>query len=336
MDTSNLFNSTVLVEPTNVCNLKCIMCEAKCTVDTDKSEIEHLMPDKFDIMLSKLDGYINNVVFQGDCEPTMNPHLEELVKIARKYTNQVAIVTNGLALTPKRIDSLVDSGVSWFALSIDDHRAEIYNKIRKYGDFNTVISNLKYLLKVRDERAGYIKVVTHKIVFDNNTIDTLRDYIKFFYLQLGVNKVTFAPIVHEGKINNISWIKMRNEVENSFIDENIDINLSDFANYPYASLYKYCGTNVFFISHLGEFAPCGLHTSSKSTFGNLLTENLDTIVEKDIFKKYHEYWKNKKYGEECPKICKNCYLLKTSYFSYCLDDGYGAMKAFGQDKLKSS
>ena len=122
MNNEYLFGTTALVEPTNVCNLKCVMCEAKCTVDADKLEIEHMQPEELDIMLGKLQGYINNVVFQGDCEPTMNPKLEELVRVARKYTNQVAIVTNGMALTPDRIDSLLESGVSWFALSIDDHR----------------------------------------------------------------------------------------------------------------------------------------------------------------------------------------------------------------------
>lgn len=332
MNNEYLFGTTALVEPTNVCNLKCVMCEAKCTVDADKLEIEHMQPEELDIMLGKLQGYINNVVFQGDCEPTMNPKLEELVRVARKYTNQVAIVTNGMALTPDRIDSLLESGVSWFALSIDDHREEIYNGIRRYSDFKTVINNLKYLVKVRNEKFNGVQIVTHKIVFERDNLESLREYIKFFYMEIGVNKVTFAPIVHKGDIHNNTWLQTRNELENSFLKEGVPLNLHDFANYPYASLYKYCGTNVFFIGHTGDFAPCGLHTKSKKIFGNLLTEDLETIVNRDIFKDYHKFWKNRQYGGKVPTICDNCYLMKAPYFCYCLDEGYQVTKPFREQE----
>lgn len=44
-----LFNSTVLVEPTNICNLKCVMCEARCTVEAGLHEAEYLMPNDFEM-----------------------------------------------------------------------------------------------------------------------------------------------------------------------------------------------------------------------------------------------------------------------------------------------
>lgn len=139
-----LFNSTVLVEPTNICNLKCIMCEARCTVESGINEAKYLLPEQLDIILQKLKIYISNIVFQGDCEPTLSPYLPELVSIARKYTEQIAIVTNG---------------VSWFALSIDDYREEKYNAIRKYSSFKKVITNLDYLVKIRDTKKKYIYIL---------------------------------------------------------------------------------------------------------------------------------------------------------------------------------
>lgn len=151
-----LFNSTVLVEPTNICNLKCIMCEARCTVESGINEAKYLLPEQLDIILQKLKIYISNIVFQGDCEPTLSPYLPELVSIARKYTEQIAIVTNGVSLTREKIDRLVENGVSWFALSIDDYREEKYNAIRKYSSFKKVITNLDYLVKIRDTKKKYI------------------------------------------------------------------------------------------------------------------------------------------------------------------------------------
>jgi len=120
------------------------MCEARCTVESGINEAKYLLPEQLDIILQKLKIYISNIVFQGDCEPTLSPYLPELVSIARKYTEQIAIVTNG---------------VSWFALSIDDYREEKYNAIRKYSSFKKVITNLDYLVKIRDTKKKYIYIL---------------------------------------------------------------------------------------------------------------------------------------------------------------------------------
>lgn len=317
-----LFNSTVLVEPTNICNLKCVMCEARCTVEAGLHEAEYLMPNDFEMILSKLKGYISNVVFQGDCEPTLSPYLEDLVRIAKKYTEQIAIVTNGMALTPERTRSLVGSGINWFAISIDDYRAEVYNSKRKYADFNRLMTNLDYIIKLRYEKEHSLYIVTHKIVFPENTTDDLIHYIRYFYQEKGVNKITFAPLVCEGNIEDENWLIKRNLLENEMISQNVHINLKDFANYPYMVNYKYCGTNLFFISHEGNFAPCGLHTRDKKIFGNLITENLEDIVKKREFLEYHEYWHNRQFDKNAPNICENCYLLRSPYFKYCLDDSF--------------
>lgn len=318
---SFLFNSTVLVEPTNICNLKCIMCEAKCT--TDKGvKAEYLKPEELDIMLGKLDGYISNVVFQGDCEPTLNPYLGELVKVAKKYTEHVSIVTNGLALTSKKIDELIECGVSWFAISIDSHVPEVYNNIRRNSNFEKLMENLDYLLKLKNTVYKNIKIVTHKIVFNNDSEEYLKDYIRYFYVNKGVDKVTFAPLVEEGSIENKNWIITRNNIENDLIKEGINLSLKDFSNYPYMSINKYCGTNLFFLGHTGSFAPCGLHTKENKVFGNLLTESLEEIVNKDVFKEFHNYWLNNNFNNKVPHICENCYLLRSPYFSYCIDVPY--------------
>lgn len=331
----NYFNSTVLVEPTNICNLKCIMCEAKCTVEAGINEAEYLLPEQFEIILNKLDGHITNVVFQGDCEPTLSPYLEELVKCAKKHTEQIAIVTNGTALTQERIENLIEAGVTWFALSIDDYREDKYNQIRKYSDFRRLIRNLDYLIKVRNEKYPYLYLVTHKIVFHEDSTEDLLNYINYFYIKKGVNKITFAPLVESGSIEEKEWIVRRNLLENELIKKNIHINLKDFANCPYMSNYKYCGTALYFINHNGDFAPCGLHTRDHKIFGNLIEEELDDIKSKEIFNDFHEYWYNRNFLDTPPLICKDCYLLKSPYFRYCLDDSYqNAQNIFERNCVK--
>ncbi|MCX8131043.1 MAG: radical SAM protein [Clostridia bacterium] len=322
-----LFPSTVLVEPTNICNINCKMCEARCSV-TKNIEKKFLTPEQLNTILRKLDKYIINVVFQGDCEPTMNPYLPDLCAVASKYTKQVGLVSNGTMLKDRYIKNLVDSGLTWFALSIDDHRPEKYEAIRVGASFKRVVENLQTLVKVRENGNGKLNIVTHKIVFPEDTIEDLEEYIHTFYVENRVNKITFAPLVEEGSTMVKNWIEMRNELENRLIRQNININLRDFANYPYRTMHKYCGTNLFFINHEGNFNCCGLHTRLNRKFGNLITEELEDIVQRENFLEYHKFWLERDYNNKIPTVCRNCYLLKSSYFTYCLDEGLDAADSF--------
>lgn len=316
-----LFNSTLLVEPTNVCNLKCKMCEARCSAEKNIVP-EYLSASDLDIVLSKLSPYVTNIVFQGDCEPTMHPQLEELVKVSRKYVPHASVVTNGLLLNESRVKNLIDSGLTWFAFSIDSYKKEIYENIRVKSNFDKVIKNLEYLIQLRENNFPQLRIVVHKIVFNNDSSEYLKKFIKFFYLEKGVDKVTFAPIVEKGTVKYEDWIIKRNQIEIDFLKDKINTNLKDFANYPFKTLYRYCGANCFFISHDGTFSPCGVHTRSKNVFGNLIKEDLNKIVNKDIFKDFHNYWQNRDFKQPFPCICDDCFILKTPYFLYSLDENF--------------
>ena len=303
------------------------MCEARCTVVKNIQKI-FLQPGDFDLILSKLEKYIVNVVFQGDCEPTMNPYLPELVKVAAKYTKQIGLVSNGTLLSEELSRQLIENGLNWFAISLDDHRKEKYNQIRIGAELEKVVANIDTLVKLRDTQYPDISIVTHKIVFAEDTLADLKDYVYTFYLKHRVNKVTFAPMVDTGEIMVKNWLMLRNELENEIMRDGYQINLHDFANYPYRSMHKYCGTNLFFISHEGNLAPCGLHTRLGKKFGNLITDDLETIASSEQFINFHQYWLERKFNEELPQFCKGCFLLESPYFYYCLDEGIDAVNNF--------
>lgn len=321
--------STVLIEPTNICNLGCSFCEANCTVNKGLKRQE-ILPEQLDLMLDKIQQYIINLVFQGDCEPTLNRYLPELVKVAAKYTDSIALVTNGTRLTEDLTYQLLDNGMNWFALSIDDHRREIYNNIRLRADLNNVLANLRRLLRVRDTQKPNLHVVVHKIVFPHDSLDDLIEFVKFFYLDCGVNQITFAPLVEVGDIKVREWLVLRNQLENALLGEGIYINLREFGNYPYKTLHKYCGTNLLFINHKGELSPCGLHVRQGKTFGNLLTDSLEAICEQPRFQEFHEFWSTKDYTRPLPDHCEDCYLLKGHYHRYTLNEGHRAGLAFAE------
>ena len=316
-----LFPSTVLIEPTNKCNLGCTFCEANCTVNSH-IDIHNLTPDELRIALSKINDLITNIVFQGDCEPTVNPLILELVKVARAFTQSIALVTNGTRLREKLNRELIKTGVNWFSISIDDHRPDIFNSLRLRADLDRLKNNLRNLISIRNNEKPDIHVAIHKIVFPHDTLETLKEFVYEFYLDFGVNQISFSPLVEMGDIKIKEWLKLRNQLESELIEEGIYINLREFGSYPYKTVNKYCGTNLLFINHKGYLSPCGLHQRDGKFFGNLLHESLDEIAQKPIFEDYHNYWLTKDYSRPIPDHCKDCYLLKGHYHRYTLNEGH--------------
>ena len=316
-----LFPSTVLIEATNICNLGCTFCEANCTVNKGLKRIE-LLPDQLDFMLQKIAPQIINIVFQGDCEPTLNRFLPELVAVAAKFTNSIAVVTNGTKLEQPASQQLIDAGMNWFAFSIDDHRRDIYNQLRIRADLPQVIDNLRQIIAIRDHSQPNLHTVVHKIVFPHDTLQDLIDFVEYFYLDVGVNQITFAPLVEMGDIKVRQWLILRNQLENALLNKGMFVNLREFGNYPYKTTHKYCGTNLLFINHQGELSPCGLHVRQARNFGNLLHDSIAEIEARPIFQDFHRFWFNRDYAGPLPSKCEDCYLLKGHYHRYSLNEGH--------------
>jgi|GEM_PF-2210196 len=318
---SHWFASTVLIEAINKCNLACDFCEANCTINQHlpRREIE---PEQLAIMLGKLERLIVNVVFQGDCEPTLNRRLPELVEVAGRYTSSVALVTNGTQLREAYTRELVARGVSWFAISIDDHRPEVFNRLRPPADLGVIRGHLARLIEIRDKESPHLHVVVHKIVFPTDTVESLKAFVRAFYLEHGVNQITFSPLVDNGDTKCPDWLTLRNQLESELLAEGVYINLREFGAYPYKTAHRYCGTNLLFIDHRGELSPCGLHVRRGRGFGNLLTRSLDEIAAGERFVEFHRYWQGRRYSEPLPAHCQDCFVLKGHYHRYTLNEGH--------------
>ena len=60
----------------------------------------------------------------------------------------------------------------------------------------------------------------NEIVFNNETPDDLKNFIRYFYINKGVDKITFAPLVEKGAVKYKDWIIKRNQIEIDFLKEN--------------------------------------------------------------------------------------------------------------------
>jgi MoaA/NifB/PqqE/SkfB family radical SAM enzyme len=162
---------TVYIETTRYCNLRCFYCLISTQDEPDGAmqkmglKVEHMDPAGFDKIVRDLQAFpkgIKRIVFSGLGEPLMNPRLPAMIRqIAdAKIADRIEIITNGLLLTRKKIDELVDSGLTNINISIQGMDSDQYQKAcGKAIDFTGFIKNLTYLYERRGSIKIYIKII---------------------------------------------------------------------------------------------------------------------------------------------------------------------------------
>ena len=122
------------VEITNCCNLACSFCPKTRRAPRTMSAQE------FDLVLSRLEGYVQYVYLHLMGEPLLHPELSSFFALAGARGMKVCITTNG-TLLEKRADELLNAG-SLHKISVSLHSFE--------GNDGAVEQELAYLEQVWD------------------------------------------------------------------------------------------------------------------------------------------------------------------------------------------
>lgn len=168
---------------TNKCNLKCIMCNVHETEwsfsDQKVQELKELIP------------YLEHIVWQGG-EVFLHNNFSELMDFA--FTNKVkqTIITNGLLIDEDLAERLVKYGVK-LAVSIDYVEKDGYEKIRRNGSFDKLVSNLMLLNKMQERYHNDDFEMKMSVVVMKSNYDKLYDILEFAK-KYGFNAVEFNPI----------------------------------------------------------------------------------------------------------------------------------------------
>ncbi|HZS53004.1 MAG TPA: radical SAM protein [Bryobacteraceae bacterium] len=134
--------------PIRRCNLACTYCN-----EFDKDS----PPVPTEVMLRRIDklGELGTsiITFSGG-EPTLHPHLDELIARARKRDAIATIITNGYLLTPDRIKRLNKAGLDYLQISIDNVQPDEVSKkslkvldrklqwLAEYAEFDVTINSV--------------------------------------------------------------------------------------------------------------------------------------------------------------------------------------------------
>ncbi|MFN8531949.1 MAG: radical SAM protein [Dehalococcoidia bacterium] len=194
---------------TDSCNLSCTYCHNEGQFGKGHfMSLEQV--GRLSARLKDQQIYVSSLVISGG-EPTIHPHLTEIVRILRDSADAISMVTNGLALNYTKIDALASAGMRYIKFGIDAVDEILMTKgplqrLPKHNPQRTVLSNALY--------AKHIMPGSHlNTVISSYNIAKLRDLITWCdeheigakFLELIEVRPEIVAINPQRKYHHHSW-----------------------------------------------------------------------------------------------------------------------------------
>ena len=139
---------------------------------------------------------------QGNNEPFLIKNLHEYISYASKRGFiDIMLNNNGSALTKKRAEQIIDSGLTRLRFSLDAFTPETYSKVRVGSiPLERVIRNIDYFLDLRAKKNYKLPLVGVSFCKMSSNEHELEDFIKFWTNKVDMISVQrFVPPVPNNK-----------------------------------------------------------------------------------------------------------------------------------------
>lgn len=169
----------VFIEPTNYCNLKCIICPHGSGIKREKG----FMPfSLFKLIISDVaDSRILRATVNFAGEPLLNKNIFDMIRLLKGRNIYTRMHTNATLLGEDYSRRLIESGLDELSFSFDDHRKEVYEKVRVDASFEITLSNIKRFLAAK-KKIGAEKpyVIIQRMRLNSDYNDDEEGYKKLF------------------------------------------------------------------------------------------------------------------------------------------------------------
>jgi len=164
---------TLYLEPTNVCNFRCVLCPESFPDYQEQAGYYQRMPlPLFEKIIADIRamGRIRSLKLYFEGEPLLHPELHNMVAIARaaEIADRIEITSNGSLLTEKRARQLIEAGLDYLQVSIYSVDEATHREIT--GIKNTpaqILQNVRRLIEMR-HAAGLTKPFVYaKLMHDS-------------------------------------------------------------------------------------------------------------------------------------------------------------------------
>lgn len=187
------FPPCVQIEPTSICNLRCVFCfQTDPLLTKPKEGHQGQMPlDRFKKIVDQIEGHVEFVTLASRGEPLLAKSIESMLSYLKGKFLGLKINTNATFLSDDKARAILDADPNTVVFSADAADAATYAQLRVNGNFEKVMANIQRFMEIRDTEFPRSKVITRVsgVAFDSNRQD--HDEIQGFWRDF-VDQVAFV------------------------------------------------------------------------------------------------------------------------------------------------
>ncbi len=168
-DRTNRLPDIVQIESTNLCNAKCVFCPR----DEMHRRQGVMAMDLYEKIVDECAALgITHVRVHNYGEPFLDRQLVEKVRYAKtRGIGEVGMISNGSLLTEEIARGMIEAGLDAINISVDAAGKEIFERTRLQLDYDTVVGNIRTLVRLRDELGRKRPKLILSFVRQNNSAD---------------------------------------------------------------------------------------------------------------------------------------------------------------------
>ena len=318
----------VQIEPVGQCNLACRMCPVTLREDGGPGKPAAFMP--FETFTGLIDQFpdLTELHLQGLGEPLLHPRFFDMVAYAAARGVEVSTNTNLTALSPRRAEQCVRSGLARMHLSLDAADPAAYEYIRVGARFDRVLRNLELLVDAKRRCGALFPELRLVAVLMRRTLDGLPALVRFAR-EHGVAMLSVQHLAHDFTESTLpgKYAPMRRFVDAESV---LQVDPSHVAGvFAQASaLASELGVVLrlpriaregkarrgcdwpwrgAYVAYSGQAMPCCMvATPDRVNFGNMARDGVERIWDNDAYNDFRE----RLASDSPPEICSGCAVYR--------------------------
>jgi radical SAM protein with 4Fe4S-binding SPASM domain len=253
------FPPCLQIEPTSICNYRCLFCYQIDEEFTNKNNgmMGMMSLEVFKRIIDECENEIEAVTLASRGEPLICPDIEEMLKYVSGKFLALKLNTNAWFLDENKSHIILDSGINNIVFSADAASEPTYSRLRVNGKLDRVYKNIKRFHEIRNKYYPNSKIITRISGVQFPGADSLVDMKKFW----------------SDFVDQVAFVKY-NPWENTYCQP--VNNISD----PCSDLWR-----RMFIWWDGKVNPCDIDFKSHLCIGNITQSSLSDL------------WRSSKYSE---------------------------------------
>lgn len=267
---------TMVIDPANVCNLRCPLCPAGCGKMAYPRCVMSL--ESFEIIVDKVP-FVEHISLFNWGEPFLNPAIFGMIQYAKMKGKTVGVHTNLSFKTSEHFFSdLVNSRLDYLTVSLDGASQETYSTYRVGGDIHMVFRNIRELVKEKERMKKANPAIIWKYIVNKHNeheLDVARTLAQDMGVDFEVSKMGLSDDLPDVVFDEDLPVRMKR-----WLPSCADLRHEFYKGEYRTPLSDGCCTQLFstlVVNPDGGVFPCCWLTNAENVFGNLLREPFERI-----------------------------------------------------------